>query len=137
MAGAIFSAAGAYAQEKIFSENFDSSDDIATVNAFGDFKLDSSSAAAAGSGKSLRISTIGKKMGDWPLAARFPVSGIDGGQTVTVKFSYVILGGNTNYAVVWADGKRCAETTFSGKKERAGKYLYAQISQPAKRGALR
>ena len=63
--GAIFSAAGAYAQEKIFSENFDSSDDIATVNAFGDFKLDSSSAAAAGSGKSLRISTIGKKMGDW------------------------------------------------------------------------
>lgn len=64
MAGAIFSAAGAYAQEKVFSENFDSSDDIATVNAFGDFKLDSSSAAAAGSGKSLRISTIGKKMGD-------------------------------------------------------------------------
>lgn len=118
MAGAIFSAAGAYAQEKVFSENFDSSDDIATVNAFGDFKLDSSSAAAAGSGKSLRISTIGKKMGDWPLAAKFPVSGIDGGQTVTVKFSYVILGGNINYAIVWADGKRCAEMTFSGKKGR-------------------
>lgn len=134
--GAIFSAAGAYAQEKIFSENFDSSDDIATVNAFGDFKLDSSSAAAAGSGKSLRISTIGKKMGDWPLAARFPVSGIDGGQTVTVKFSYVILGGNTNYAVVWADGKRCAEMAFSGKKGTRGQVFMRANIPAGKKGRV-
>lgn len=134
--GAIFSAAGAYAQEKVFSENFDSSDDIATVNAFGDFKLDSSSAAAAGSGKSLRISTIGKKMGDWPLAARFPVSGIDGGQTVTVKFSYVILGGNTNYAVVWADGKRCAEMTFSGKKGTRGQVFMRANIPAGKKGRV-
>lgn len=136
LVGAIFSAAGAYAQEKIFSENFDSSDDIATVNAFGDFKLDSSSAAAAGSGKSLRISTIGKKMGDWPLAARFPVSGIDGGQTVTVKFSYVILGGNINYAIVWADGKRCAETTFSGKKGTRGQVFMRANIPAGKKGRV-
>lgn len=73
--GAIFSAAGAYAQEKVFSENFDSSDDIATVNAFGDFKLDSSSAAAAGSGKSLRISTIGKRWATGPLRQDFQYLG--------------------------------------------------------------
>lgn len=136
LVGAIFSAAGAYAQEKVFSENFDSSDDIATVNAFGDFKLDSSSAAAAGSGKSLRISTIGKKMGDWPLAARFPVSGIDGGQTVTVKFSYVILGGNINYAIVWADGKRCAEMTFSGKKGTRGQVFMRANIPAGKKGRV-
>ena len=134
--GAIFSAAGAYAQEKVFSENFDSSDDIATVNAFGDFKLDSSSAAAAGSGNSLRISTIGKKMGDWPLAAKFPVSGIDGGQTVTVKFSYVILGGNINYAIVWADDKRCAEMTFSGKKGTRGQVFMRANIPAGKKGRV-
>ena len=88
--GASLAASGAYAAEKCFSENFDSGNAFEEISTFGDFKLDDSREARAGTGKSLRVSTIGQTQRKWPLSMKFPASGIEGGKTAVVKFSYVI-----------------------------------------------
>lgn len=119
IAGASLAASGAQGVEKCFSENFDSGNEFEEISTFGDFRLDDSREAKAGTGKSLRVSTIGQKLRKWPLAMKFPASGIEGGKTAVVKFSYVILGGGMNFAIIDAD-KRYGDVTFSGKKGTRG-----------------
>lgn len=131
--GTIASGISLAQSDKTFTENFETSDDLSTVSTFGDFKI---CPAIRGDGKALRINTMGKNLGRWPLAAKFPVSGIKGGQTAIVKFSYVILDGGTNYAIISADGKRYGEVAFSGKKGSRGKVVVFGNIPAGKKGYL-
>lgn len=76
--------------------------------------MDDSREARAGIGKSLRVSTIGQTQKKWPLSMKFPVSGIEGGKTVVVKFSYVILGGGMNFAII-GGSERYGDVSFRQK----------------------
>ncbi len=133
--GASLSVSCAHAAEKCFSENFDSGNEFAEISTFGDFKLDDSREARAGTGKSLRVSTIGQTQKKWPLSMKFPVSGIEGGKTVVVKFSYVILGGGMNFAII-GGSERYGDVTFSGKKGTRGQVSLRAAVPEGKRACV-
>lgn len=64
---------------------------------------------------------------------KFPVSGIEGGKTVVVKFSYVILGGGMNFAII-GGSERYGDVTFSGKKGTRGQVSAARRRSGGQKG---